>query len=120
MTEPARSLLGAEVFFPASKFLVSAALLAASTMRDLMAGRSILGGGGTTRGGKLRVRSNLACRSSSSLLPQLSGLSLLVPEGSRLRNWPEKSNRLAVTDAASPPVPVTGGTKGLRGGSLMF
>ena len=73
-----------------------------------------------TRGGKLRVRSNLACSSSSSLLPQLSGLCLLVAEGSRLRKLPEKSNRLAVTAAAIPPVPVAEGMKGLIGGSLMI
>ena len=52
MTEPARSLLGAEVFLLANKAFVSAALLAASTMRVLTAGRSILGGGRDDKGGE--------------------------------------------------------------------
>ena len=45
MIEPARSLFGADVFLPASRVLVLAALLAASTMRALTAGRSMAGGG---------------------------------------------------------------------------
>ena len=43
--EPASSLFGADAFLSASRALVSVALLAASTMRALMAGKSTERGG---------------------------------------------------------------------------
>ena len=89
-------------------------------MRALTAGRSILGGGWDDQGGKaarqVEPGVQLLILPAAPIIRSLS----FGGGGEPVTEVAEKSNKLVVTAAAIPPVPVAGGTKGLIGGSLMI
>ena len=86
MTKPASNLLGADVFLPASRVLVSAALLAASTMMALTSGRSMPGGGQPGGVGARQVESGVQV--------------LLLPAAPCLRSGSFSSRREAIAKIA--------------------